>query len=195
LFVLWPFVVGQWAAYLLRSRGCSRRARAVPVAVGVASGLVGVAMHARFGPTPRAVHGLLVGGVLAVCAGVDLACSRIPNPAVLAGVLLALAGAVVYPGLREAVLGGAAAFVLVLLPALLKPGVLGEGDAKMAALVGLAVGQRALPLALGASVLAGAGVSVALLLAGRIGMRDRIPFGPFLALGGIVGLFNGGVQG
>lgn len=96
-------------------------------------------------------------------------------------------------GLRYALLGGAAAFAVLLVAHLISPRGMGFGDVKFAALLGVAVGWQAnatsdvLVLVLW-SLLIGFGIGtiagVVLLLARR---RNRpFPFGPFLAAGAIV---------
>jgi leader peptidase (prepilin peptidase)/N-methyltransferase len=71
------------------------------------------------------------------------------------------------------------------------PSGMGMGDVKLALLLGAAVGWYA-PVALMVGMLA-ALVPSAVLLArhGSAARKMAIPFGPFLALGGIVALFAG----
>jgi leader peptidase (prepilin peptidase) / N-methyltransferase len=68
---------------------------------------------------------------------------------------------------------------------------MGGGDVKLLAMIGAWMGWKALPFIVLISALTGSvigGVSLALT---RQGMRSRIPFGPFLALGALVFLFFG----
>jgi leader peptidase (prepilin peptidase)/N-methyltransferase len=69
---------------------------------------------------------------------------------------------------------------------------MGMGDVKLAAVLGLFLG-RSVAVAVLSGVLAGAIVGAVVMA--RIGVEEgrktAIPFGPFLALGGIVGLFVG----
>jgi leader peptidase (prepilin peptidase)/N-methyltransferase len=71
------------------------------------------------------------------------------------------------------------------------PGSLGMGDAKLGFLLGLALGSKTL----GATLIAFAGLLVAALYVlatrGVSARKDAIPFGPFLALGGILAFFLG----
>ena len=71
------------------------------------------------------------------------------------------------------------------------PGSLGMGDAKLGFLLGLALGAKTL----GATLIAFAGLLVAALYVlatrGASARKDSIPFGPFLALGGILAFFLG----
>jgi leader peptidase (prepilin peptidase)/N-methyltransferase len=56
-------------------------------------------------------------------------------------------------------------------------------------MLGAFLGWRAGLFALFVAVLAGGVVAALLLLTGRKGRKDAVPFGPFLALGGAVALF------
>jgi leader peptidase (prepilin peptidase)/N-methyltransferase len=123
--------------------------------------------------------------LLAVCVVavvVDLRERRIPN-ALTAGAALALlaAGAARDPA-RLAAGVGAAAFLGV--PALLWPGGMGLGDAKLAGVLGLGLGPPvavALLGALAAGALYGAGLAaVRGVAAARVA---TVPFAPFLGLG------------
>ena len=88
-----------------------------------------------------------------------------------------------------AALGAGGAFFLV---ALAYPRGMGLGDVKLAALMGLYLGREVAPAILVALL---AGSAVGLILIAREGASARkraIPFGPFLAFGGVVGLLAGG---
>jgi leader peptidase (prepilin peptidase)/N-methyltransferase len=69
---------------------------------------------------------------------------------------------------------------------------MGMGDVKLAAVLGLFLGRTA-AVALLAGVLAGAivGVIVMARLGVKEGRKTAVPFGPFLALGGIIALLVG----
>jgi len=68
-------------------------------------------------------------------------------------------------------------------------GSIGMGDAKLGFLIGLALGAQTF----GAAIIAFAGLLVAALFIlatrGASARKDAIPFGPFLALGGILAFF------
>jgi leader peptidase (prepilin peptidase)/N-methyltransferase len=78
-----------------------------------------------------------------------------------------------------------------LLAALAYSGGMGMGDVKLGAVMGLYLG-RAVAAALLVGFAAGALVGIALLVRYGASARKRaVPFGPFLALGGVVGLLVG----
>ena len=94
--------------------------------------------------------------------------------------------------LPERLIAGVAAGGLLLIAALAYPGGMGMGDVKLAAVMGVVLGRAVAP-ALLLALLAGtvAGIAVMAKRGIRQGRRTSIPFGPFLALGGVVGLFAG----
>jgi leader peptidase (prepilin peptidase)/N-methyltransferase len=68
---------------------------------------------------------------------------------------------------------------------------MGMGDVKLVAVMGLYLGRGVAPAML-VGFAAGAVVGIALMARHGVDARKRaIPFGPFLALGGIVGLWYG----
>lgn len=87
-----------------------------------------------------------------------------------------------------ALLLGGGLFYLV---AVVSRGGMGGGDIKLTAMMGAFLGLRDLGVAVFIGLLSGSAVGIALMIAGRKGRKDAIPFGPFLALGGICAVFWG----
>ena len=136
---------------------------------------------------------LPLAAVLITVAGIDLDHRIIPNkvllPAAIYGV--AVAAAIRTDDLPELLVAGAGAFLLLLLAALAYPAGMGMGDVKLAGVLGLYLGRAVAP-ALLAAFLAGALVGLAMIAREGAAVRKKgVPFGPFLALGGIVGLLCG----
>ncbi len=96
------------------------------------------------------------------------------------------------PGsLPERAIAAAAAGGLLFAAALAYPRGMGLGDVKLAATMGLFLGRNVGPAIL-VALLAGALVGLAMIARHGAAARKRaIPFGPFLALGGVVGLLAG----
>jgi leader peptidase (prepilin peptidase) / N-methyltransferase len=125
---------------------------------------------------------------------IDLEHRIIPNGLTLAGAAAAVAIlAVTDPGgLPEHLIAAVAAGGFLLVAAIAYPGGMGMGDVKLAAVLGLFLGAAAGPamlVALVSGTLAGAVVIAR--RGARAGRKTAIPFGPFLALGGLVALFAG----
>ena len=88
-------------------------------------------------------------------------------------------------------LGGVGAGLFFLLAALAYPGGMGMGDVKLAMLLGVVLGKT-VPIALFAGMVAALVPSAVLLSKhGGAARKMAIPFGPFLALGGVLALFAG----
>ncbi len=185
-------------SYLLlrgKCRNCSERISArYPVVEGL-TGLLFAAVVYEFGSDFRVlaiVSGLVFVGVLVVLAGTDIEYRLLPNvivgPAAVAGLVLSI---LMDPGrwwvyVVSMVAVAGALFALVLA----YPQGMGMGDVKMAGMLGAFLGPYA-GLAVFLGALCGMVVSVALITGGVIGRRAAIPFGTFLAVGGVLTLFVG----
>jgi leader peptidase (prepilin peptidase)/N-methyltransferase len=91
----------------------------------------------------------------------------------------------------ERLAAAAGAGGLLFAAALAYPRGMGLGDVKLAAVMGLFLGREVAP-ALVIALLAGSLVGLAMIARHGAGARKRaIPFGPFLALGGVIALFVG----
>jgi leader peptidase (prepilin peptidase)/N-methyltransferase len=139
--------------------------------------------------------GLVFVALLVPVALIDLEHRIIPNrllaPAAVAA--LAIQAAVDVDKLPEHLIAAAAAGGFFLLAALAYPRGMGMGDVKLAAVMGLFLGRAVAPALLAALI---AGTLVGAVVIARKGAAEgrktAVPFGPFLALGGVVGLLAGG---
>jgi len=137
--------------------------------------------------------GLFFVSTLVAVTVTDLELRLIPNKILLVSALLAVAVAAVFdPGsLPERAIAAAAAGGLLFAAALAYPRGMGLGDVKLAAVMGLYLGRNVAP-AIFVALLAGAAVGLAMIAReGAAARKKGIPFGPFLALGGVVGLLVG----
>ncbi|HEV8461042.1 MAG TPA: A24 family peptidase [Gaiellaceae bacterium] len=165
----------------------------VAVLVAVLSLAGVVASFSHFGLTGHALVGAVLCPTLILLAAIDLRHRLLPNtivlPATLAiGLIVAASSPHDFLGhfLAGLALGGFFfAFAAIL------PGSLGMGDAKLGFLLGIALGSKTLA----ATMIAFAGLLVAALYVlatrGMSARKDALPFGPFLALGGILAFFLG----
>lgn len=132
--------------------------------------------------------------MLAAITLTDLERRIIPNKILLVGAILCLVIAVPTDpaGLPERLIAAAAAGGLLLGVALAYPRGMGLGDVKLTATMGLFLGRAVAPAILTA-LLVGSAVGLALIARhGKEARKTAIPFGPFLALGGVVGMLAGG---
>jgi leader peptidase (prepilin peptidase)/N-methyltransferase len=144
-------------------------------------------------------------GVLVVLSFIDLATLLLPDVITRPGVVLFfLAGFGVHEvSWLDRLIGGVVGYAVIwgigeLYYRLLDREGLGLGDAKLLALIGVALGWKALPLVVFAGSVSGSLISIPVLLLKRRrrapgeSLREvQIPFGPFLALGALVYLFAG----
>jgi leader peptidase (prepilin peptidase)/N-methyltransferase len=147
-----------------------------------------------WGDAGEVALGLVFVTMLMAVTLTDLERRIIPDKILLVGAVLAVAiAAVTDPGsLPERAIAAAAAGGLFFLAALAYPRGMGLGDVKLAAVMGLFLGRDVGP-AIIAALLAGSLVGLAMIAReGAVARKKAIPFGPFLALGGVVGLLVGG---
>jgi leader peptidase (prepilin peptidase)/N-methyltransferase len=125
---------------------------------------------------------------------IDLDFRIIPNKLMIIGTVVALAIlALTEPdAIPEHLIAAAAAGGFLLVAAIAYPGGMGMGDVKLAFVMGLFLG-RDVGVAMLVALLAGSLVGVAIMARkGQAeGRKTAVPFGPFLALGGLVGLYAG----
>ena len=131
--------------------------------------------------------------VLIAVAGIDFDHRIIPNRILLPAAVFGLAAAALVrtDDLPELCIAGAAAFLFLLLAALAYPAGMGMGDVKLAGVMGLYLGLSVIP-AMFIAFLAGSLVGIGMMAREGAGARKKgVPFGPFLALGGLVALLFG----
>jgi leader peptidase (prepilin peptidase) / N-methyltransferase len=138
--------------------------------------------------------GLLLVTALVPITLIDLELRLIPNRITLPAAVAALIAAALLDTsfVPEQLIAGAAAGGFFLLAALAYPRGMGMGDVKLAGMLGLYLGRAVGPavfIALIAGVLVGAAIIAR--KGAQEGRRTAVPFGPFLALGGLVGFFVG----
>lgn len=184
-----------WLLLRGRCRGCGERISSrYPLAeLGLGALYVGTYLALGDGDVGRLALGLVLCTLLVAITLTDLDLRVIPNKVVLAGGLLAvgIASATDPASLPERAIAAAAGGGVLLLVALAYPQGMGMGDVKLVAMLGLFLGRSVAPALL---VGFGAGAAVGLAMIARQGAGARkqgIPFGPFLALGGVVGLWFG----
>jgi leader peptidase (prepilin peptidase)/N-methyltransferase len=153
--------------------------------------LFGAAVY-EFGVSLTLLPALVLISALIALAVIDLEHGLLPNvivgPAALAGLVLSIlanpAGWWTYPLSALAVAG----FLLIL--ALVYPSGMGMGDVKMGGMLGAFLGPYA-ALAVFLGALLGAITGGLLMAAGKMQRRSAIPFGLFMAIGGVIALIAG----
>ena len=188
-------------SYLLLRGRCSHCATPIGIRyplVEAATGLLSMGMVVHFGATPAAAVALILLWGLIAMTVIDLDEQLLPDqltlPLVWLGLLVNLDG--MFTDLPSAVIGAAAGYLslwLVFQVFRLLTGRegMGYGDFKLLAVFGAFLGWQMLPLIVLLSSFIGAIVGVTLVV---VRGRDRqipIPFGPYLAVAGLVALLWG----
>ena len=140
---------------------------------------------------------VLLAGLVAITA-IDLDHQIIPDvlslPGIILGLLFSLApGGIGWMSSLLGVAVGGGVFVVIIAASVLVIGQagMGIGDVKLGAMLGAFLGWKLALLSILLSVLLGGPLAATLLATGRKARKDPIPFGPFLALGGLISLFWG----
>lgn len=189
-----------WLALRGRCRHCGAAVPVQSTIVELATATLFGAMAWRFG-----AHWEL-GGFLVLCVGlvalaaIDLRTHTLPREIIYAtaglGAPYLVAGALAADEsvrLQWAVFGAVGALAFFLLLFLGWPAAMGDGDVRLAALLGLFlgwIGPMHTPVGLFFGFLAGSIVGVVLLNRGA-GRRTAVPFGPFMAAGAVVAILFG----
>jgi leader peptidase (prepilin peptidase)/N-methyltransferase len=182
-----------WLVLRGRCRHCDAQISARYPVVELATAVVFAVVALARGPQLELLIDLPFAAMLIAVADIDLEHRIVPNRILAPMAVWAFAASAVVrtDKLPELLVAGAAAFTLLLLAALAYPGGMGMGDVKLAGVMGLCLGVSIAP-ALLIAFLSGSLVGVAILIKHGAGARKRaVPFGPFLALGGLVGLVAG----
>src|SRR3954453_23853252 len=184
-----------WLLLRGRCRNCkapiSPRYPLVEAATGA---LYAAVTWARWDDASGIALGIVLVTILIPIALIDFEHRIIPNritaPAAIVAIVIGLTLDMDF--VAEQLIAGAAAGGFFLLAAVAYPRGMGMGDVKLAGMMGLYLGR-----AVGLAVLVGlvAGVLVGGVIMARLGVaegrKQKVPFGPFLALGGIVAIFAG----
>ena len=169
----------------------------IVVGATIGSGAIPLVVHTMW--VVPAYVAFVLGSILLTVTDIDT--KLIPNRIlvrvlVIGGLLLVVGGfASSHPAaVARAFGGGLAYFGIMFILALVARGALGFGDVKLAALLGLFTGYLGwaqLTIAVLGAFLIGGVVSLALLVSGRAGRKDAIPFGPFMVAGAFMAVYAG----
>ena len=186
--------VVSWVLLRGRCHHCGTSISARYPIVELVTGALYVAVIATQDDAARIVLGLLLVTALVPITLIDLELRLIPNlitgPAALAA-LVAIA-ALDADFLPEALIAAAAAGGFFFLAAVMYPRGMGMGDVKLAGMLGLYLGRAVAP-AIFIALIAGVAVGAAVIArkGAKEGRKTAVPFGPFLALGGMIAFFAG----
>lgn len=166
--------------------------------VELLTALLSAAVAWKWGPTVQTAGALLLVWMLVALAFIDLDTTLLPDsltlPLLWAGLLINLGGH--FASLPDAVAGAAAGYLVLwsvywLFKLVTGREGMGYGDFKLLAAIGAWLGWQLLPVTLLLASVVGAVVGITMIVAVKHDRRVPIPFGPYLAGGGLVALFYG----
>jgi leader peptidase (prepilin peptidase)/N-methyltransferase len=152
-----------------------------------------VLFYLKYGLSMTFVVYALLTSALVIVALIDLDHKIIPNTITLPGMAMGLGLSIgVLPIAPLASLFGlmtsGAIFYLI---ALISKGGMGGGDIKLIAMIGAFLGLQGGLFTIFTSALLGSIVGMMLILLGKKGRKDRVPYGPFLSCGAILFMLSG----
>jgi leader peptidase (prepilin peptidase)/N-methyltransferase len=187
-----------WLALRGRCAACRAPISARYPAVELAAGVVAALLAWRYGFSAALPLAAAYAWALLALTFIDLDTQLLPDDITLPLLWLGLIANAygVFTDLRSAVLGAAAGYLVLWIVywafrILAKKEGMGYGDFKLLAAIGAWAGWQALPVAILVAAGLGAVIGSIALWLSRKGADTRIPFGPYLALGGIVALVWG----
>ena len=194
-----------------RCRGCGKRISWRYPLVEALTGLMFGVIAWKFGPTVAAAGAMFFVAAAIALTFIDFDTQYLPDditlPLVWSGLLINLTQHGFAEGIRSAVLGAVAGYMTLwtvakayfyyrrlmnrLLNQQRQEVGMGNGDFKLLAAIGAWLGWQMLPVTVLLSSVVGAIVGIILMVLTRQGRDLQIPFGPYLAIAGVIALFWG----
>lgn len=162
------------------------------------SGLLAGAVAWKFGVSSTALAALVFTFALIALTFIDFDTQLLPDditlPLLWLGLLFNIGGG--FTDLQSAVVGAMAGYLILwsiywLFKLVTGKEGMGYGDFKLLAAIGAWFGWQLLPAVILLSSVVGSVIGIGLMVLARHGREVPIPFGPYLALGGIAALFWG----
>ncbi|MHB1100068.1 MAG: prepilin peptidase [Burkholderiales bacterium] len=181
-----------------RCRHCGSRIAPRTALVEAATGIMSGFAAWHFGFGMAALGALIVIWSMVALTFIDIDTQLLPDsitlPLLWAGLLFNLEGG--FTSLSSAVLGAAFGYLSLwsiywLFKIATKKEGMGYGDFKLLAAIGAWLGAAQLPLVILLSSVVGAISGIAMIVLAKQGRSTPIPFGPYLAGGGLIALFWG----
>jgi leader peptidase (prepilin peptidase) / N-methyltransferase len=184
-----------------RCRHCGVRIGPEPLVIELANTALFVLFGLKFGADAVLPAYWCLGAALVALVWIDLHEFRLPREitytAFVISLILMMNAAVIdseFENFRDALIGAAIALVIMAAIYFGSRGGMGDGDVRLAPLLGLHLGYVSLaivPVGLFFGFLIGAVVGVVMMATSKAGRKTALPFGPFLAAGTVLAIFVG----
>lgn len=193
--------VVSWLALRGKCRHCGARIGIEPIVIELATATIFVLFGLQFGADAVLPAFCILGAALVALVWIDLHEFRLPREITYTAFVLSSIAIVVAALVNDeprriwmAALGAGIALVIMGLVYVVSRGGMGDGDVRLAPLLGLHLGYLnpgIVPVGLFYGFVIGAVVGVAVMAAGKAGRKTALPFGPFLAAGTVLAVFAG----
>ena len=193
-YVLKAYDLVPVASFLLlqgKCRKCKMRISRQYPFVELVTGILFAFAYHKVGFNIRLLESLLFVSLSIAVTFTDIKYLRIPNKIVLFGILTVIPFLIYKGELLNASLGFLVGGGILFLLAIITRGGMGGGDIKLAAMQGLYLGVSNMVLTLFLAFISSGFISLFLILIRIRSRKDMIPFGPFLAIAGLVSYFYG----
>lgn len=193
--------VFSWLALRGKCRHCGNPIGKEPLILEIANAALFVLFGLRFGADPVLPAFCILAAALVALVWIDLHEFRLPREITYTAFALSAVAIVVAAlvdddpeRIWQAALGAGIALALMGGIYLVSRGGMGDGDVRLAPLLGLHLGYLnpgIVPIGLFFGFLIGAVVGVAMMATSKAGRKTALPFGPFLAAGTVLAVFIG----
>jgi len=193
--------IGSWVALRGRCRHCGAPIGIEPLVIESLNTALFVAFGLKFGAHAVLTAFWCLAAALVALVWIDLHEFRLPREityvAFTISLMIMMNAAVIdreFESFRDALIGAGIALAIMAVIYFASRGGMGDGDVRLAPLLGLHLGYVSLaivPVGLFFGFLIGAVVGVVMMAASKAGRKTALPFGPFLAAGTVLAIFVG----
>jgi leader peptidase (prepilin peptidase)/N-methyltransferase len=193
--------IGSWVVLRGKCRHCGTKIGIEPLILEGANTALFVAMGWRFGADAVLPAFLVFSAALVALVWIDLHEFRLPREITYTALALSTPLIVIAALVDDeperiwhALLGAGIALAVMLVIYTASRGGMGDGDVRLAPLLGLHLGYLSpgiVPIGLFLGFVLGAVVGVVAMIVGKAGRKTALPFGPFLAAGTIAAVWAG----
>ncbi len=193
--------IASWLVLRGKCRHCGNPIGKEPLIIEIATATIFVLFGIKLGANAVLPAFWILGAALVALVWIDLREQRLPREITYTAFALSsivIVGAALYNDEPERIwqsaLGAGIALAIMGLIYLASRGGMGDGDVRLAPLLGLHLGYLnpgIVPVGLFWGFLLGAVVGVAMMAVSKAGRKTALPFGPFLAAGTVIAVFGG----
>lgn len=154
------------------------------------NGLLYVLVYVKFGLTLSSILYCLIISLLITISIIDLRHKIIPDSLTMSVLVLGIIHLIITKELFNSIIGALIGLGLFHLIALIT-NVMGGGDIKLMAVLGLMFGIKGILFISLFSFVIGAVISIILVILKIKSMKDEVPFGPFISIAALIYIFFG----